>query len=83
MCNLTVESAAMRKVFSEQLRDAIETADVSRYRLAKLTGVPASQLSRFVNRKGGLAVASIDAICKALGARLVVEPKPTAKRKRR
>jgi transcriptional regulator with XRE-family HTH domain len=45
---------------SERLRAAIEDVGVSRYRLAKETGVAESVLSRFVRRQRGLDLASVD-----------------------
>ena len=45
----------MKKVVSDQLRDAIREAAVSRYRIGKETGVEQSALSRFVNGTRGLS----------------------------
>jgi len=73
----------MAQRFSDQLRTEIERAPMTRYRIAKETGVPASQLSRFVNRQGGLSLESIDKVCELLGVRLTTDrPKrqPAAKR---
>jgi len=54
--------ARKRKPLSEQLRSAILNADVSRYRIAKETGLTEAGLSRFVNRVSGLSLESIDKI---------------------
>jgi predicted XRE-type DNA-binding protein len=54
---------------SEQLRKAIDTSGVSRYRLWKLTGIPQSRLSRFMSG-GKLTMDQVDAVCKVLGLTL-------------
>ena len=65
--------------FSEQLRRAIETAPVTRYRIAVETGISEAVLSRFVNSKVGLSMETVDALCDYLGLRLVPEKKPEKK----
>ena len=40
--------------FSEQLREAIDQDERSRYRISMETGIPQGQLSRFMHNKGGL-----------------------------
>jgi predicted transcriptional regulator len=47
-------------LITEQLRQAILNARVSRYRIAKETGVTEAALSRFVKGTGGLSLASVD-----------------------
>lgn len=76
-----VYHAGMGKMFSEQLRQAIEQCGLTRYRISQLTGIDQAALSRFHNGKAGLPLASIDILCELLGARLVVESKPRPKRK--
>ena len=70
-----------RKPLSEQLREAILTADMSRYRIAKETGLTEAGLSRFVNGICGLSLDSIDKIGECLGLRIVVELGSTPCRK--
>jgi transcriptional regulator with XRE-family HTH domain len=61
---------------SEQLRDAIEKAGVSRYEISKATGVSQSTLSKFILRqRPGLSFDAMDRIGKYLG--LVIVKKPT------
>ncbi len=48
------------KTLSEQLRSAILSAPVSRYRIAKEAGVSEAVLSRFVNGETGLRMAIAD-----------------------
>ena len=61
--------------FSEQLRQAIETAPVTRYRIAVDTGISEAVLSRFVNSKVGLSMETVDLLCDYLGLKLVSEKK--------
>lgn len=64
------------KPLSEQLRDAIEKADVSRYELSKATGVSQSTLSKFVLRqRPGLSFDAMDRIGEYLGL-VIVKKKP-------
>ena len=73
--------ARKRKPLSEQLRDAILEADVSRYRISQDTGLTEAALSRFVNGVSGLSLDSIDIVAEYLELD-IVRRKPT-KRKRR
>ena len=57
---------------SQQLRDAILNAPMSRYQLSKLSRVSEGSLSRFVNHKSSLTLASIDEIGDVLGVQIVV-----------
>lgn len=64
---------------SEQLRDAIEKADVSRYEISKATGVSQSTLSKFVlGTRPGLSFDAMDRIGEYLG--LVIVKKQPKKR---
>ena len=65
---------AKRQSFSEQLRRAIISCGTTRYEISKATGIPQSELSRFVHAKRGLSLANIDLICDFLEARLVTKP---------
>jgi transcriptional regulator with XRE-family HTH domain len=47
---------------SDQLRHIIEAGELSRYEIAKQSGVDASQLHRFVKGKGRLTSDSLDKI---------------------
>ena len=71
--------AAKKKLISEQLRNLILNADISRYRIAQITGLSEALLSRFVNRVSGLSLESIDKIGECLELE-IVRPE---KRKRR
>ncbi len=63
------------ELFSDQLRAAIEAADVSRYRLSKLTGVSQGQLSGFVRGTRKLSLDTIDRLAEELGWQLTVQAK--------
>lgn len=52
---------------SDQLRRLVESCGLSRYELAKRTGVDESALSRFVHGERGLSMEALDAIGMALG----------------
>jgi transcriptional regulator with XRE-family HTH domain len=70
------------ELLSEQLRQAIKAAGVSRYRIAKDIGVTEALLSRFMNGVGGLGQDTIDKLGEYLGLRLVC-PKSKSKPKRK
>ena len=56
---------------SEEIRKAIQTAEVSRYRIAQDTGVEESTLSRFLTGERGLSMDAIDRLAEYFGYRLV------------
>lgn len=56
---------------SDQLRHIIEAGELSRYEIAKQSGVDTSQLHRFVKGKGRLTTDSLDKIGVVLGLRFV------------
>ena len=51
-----------QKKLSQQLREAILNAEISRYELSKRSGVGQGSLSRFVHEQQALTLASIDKI---------------------
>lgn len=60
-----------RRLLSDQLRHIILSGPVTRYRLSAMSQVDASQLCRFVHRKGRLTTDSLDRIGEALRLRIV------------
>jgi transcriptional regulator with XRE-family HTH domain len=65
---------------SEQLRDAIEKAGVSRYEISKATGVSQSTLSKFViGTRPGLSFDAMDRVGEYLGLE-IVKKQPRKKR---
>lgn len=68
------------KPLSEQLRDAIEKAGITRYELSKITGVSQPTLSKFVLRqRPGLSFDAMDRVGLALG--LVIVKKSNTKKR--
>jgi len=66
---------------SDQLRRIIAESGLSRYELARRSGVEQSALSRFVNGQRGLTTESLDRLAEALGLELTVK-RPARKRKK-
>ncbi len=60
-----------RKPLSEQLREAVRDADVTRYRIAQDTGVTEGQLCRFVHGQSRLSLDTIDVLAKYLELEVV------------
>lgn len=60
----------MSKSFSDELRSLIETSGMTRYELAKLSGVQQSALGRFMRSERGLTTDSVDRLAEALGLEL-------------
>ncbi len=63
------------RTLSDQLRQIIETGPLTRYRIAKDSGVDASQLLRFVRGDGRLTNDSLDKIGEVLKLRFVSDLK--------
>jgi hypothetical protein len=63
-----------KKIFSDQLREAVERSGKTGYRLSAETGIAQSILSRFVKQGAGMSLANIDKLCEAVGVRLVQVP---------
>lgn len=55
---------------SDQLRHAIESAGVTRYRIAKEVGVSEAALSRFMSGERGLTLSTLDGLAAYLGLTL-------------
>ncbi len=68
---------------AEQLRQAIARSDKTRYRISQESGISQAVLSRFVNRQRELSLANVDALCKALSLRVVLESKRMKKPEKR
>ena len=65
----------MRESITDQLRKAIESAGVSRYEIAKQTGVAQQTLSKFVLRERGISLTAFDAVAEYLSLELVKQTK--------
>jgi transcriptional regulator with XRE-family HTH domain len=68
---------------TEQLREAIETAGVSRYQISKATGISQPALSKFVLGQRGLSNKAMDAIGEYLGLSICKKRKKSSAKKRR
>jgi transcriptional regulator with XRE-family HTH domain len=64
-----------RKRLSDQIRACIESSDLSRYELAKRTGVTQASLSRFMSGQTALSVDSIEKLAPIFGLELVLKKK--------
>jgi len=68
----------MSKDIERQLRQAIRKSGMSRYRIAKESGLTESQLSYFIHGKRSLTLPAAAKLAKALG----LELKPVTKKGR-
>jgi plasmid maintenance system antidote protein VapI len=67
------------KTMSQQLREAIDASDLSRYRICKSISLPESTMSNFMTGRCGLALATVDRLGKLLGLRISAHAKAKAK----
>ena len=63
------------ETLSDQLRQIILSGELSRYEIAKRSGVDASQLHRFVRGTGRLTTNSLDKIGAVLGLQFAQDQK--------
>ena len=61
-----------RRTVSDQLRRAIEGSGLTRYQIAKVTGVSQSMLSRFMAGQSGLSTTSLDKLSELLDLEIVM-----------
>jgi transcriptional regulator with XRE-family HTH domain len=61
---------------SDQVRRAVDASGLSRYRIAKETGIGESTMSRFMAGRCGLSLASIDALADLLGLDIAAKRRP-------
>jgi len=59
--------------FSDEVRTAIESCGMSRYRISRETGIDAAILCRFVHGQVGLSMASLDKLAPCIGLHVVGE----------
>jgi ribosome-binding protein aMBF1 (putative translation factor) len=60
------------KRISDEIRSAIENCGMTRYRIAKQTGIDAAVLCRFVQGQVGLSMDSLDRLAELLDLHIVV-----------
>ncbi len=61
-----------QKPISDQIREAIDGCEMSRYEIAKRTGVSQSTLSRFMDGSRGIGLAGLDKVAACIGQRVTV-----------
>lgn len=66
----------------EAIIQAIESSDRSQYEIAKAAGVNRSALTRLMKRERGVSVDTLEALAKALGLEISIQPKPKSRTKR-
>ena len=61
------------KPISQQLREAIDASEMSRYRICKEIKLPESTMSHFMAGRCGLQLSTIDRLGALLGLQLIVK----------
>jgi transcriptional regulator with XRE-family HTH domain len=67
------------KLLTDQLRQAIYDSGLTRYRIAKETGISESALAQFYNGHRGLSMESLNALGEFLQLRITLGRKPRRK----
>jgi transcriptional regulator with XRE-family HTH domain len=67
------------KKLTDQLRQIIDDCGLTRYRIAKATGVSEATLSKFALRQRGLSMQAMDALGVLLELKIVMGRKPSKK----
>ena len=70
------------KRFSDEIRAAVESCGVTRYRISKLTDIDAAVLCRFVQGQVGLSMDSLDKLAECIGLHVVSKQKTRVKKGR-
>lgn len=68
---------------SDQVREAIDSSDMSRYRLCKEAELAEATMSRFMSGKGGLSMETLDRIGAILCLRIVAHSGIRQKRRQK
>lgn len=63
------------------IRKAIESSEVTRYRIAKDTGISQPQLCRLMSGKTGLSIEALERLADYLGLEIILRPKRQRKGK--
>ena len=69
------------KLLSDQLRQAIDDSGLTRYRIAKETGINEGALCQFYNGHRGLSMESMNALGELLELKITMGRKPEKKGK--
>ena len=59
------------KKMTDQVRQAIDDSELTRYRIAQDTGIDESTLAKFYHGTRGLSLDNLDLLCEYLGLRIV------------
>ncbi len=70
------------KLLADQLRQAINESGVTRYRIAKETGISESTLSQFYNGYRGLSMEAMNALGEYLELTIIMRRKPLKRKGR-
>jgi predicted XRE-type DNA-binding protein len=62
-----------RMKLSDQIRQAIDTSELSRYRIAKETGISHAMMSRFMSGERGFSMDSLDVLADYLGMNITID----------
>ncbi len=68
-----------RKPLTDQLRQAIDDSGLTRYQIAKETGIDESALAKFYNGHRGLSMGALNALGEYLELTIVMRRKPSKK----
>lgn len=66
---------------SDEIRLAIDSSGMSRYRICKLLGIAESTMSRFMNGQGGLSMEVLDGLAAILDLHITSPKRMRSKRK--
>jgi transcriptional regulator with XRE-family HTH domain len=69
-------------LLTDQVRQAIDDSGLTRYRIAKETGISESALAQFYNGRRGLSIEALNALGEFLQLRITLGRKPENKGKR-
>lgn len=69
------------KLLTDQLRQAINQSGLTRYQIAKATGIDESALAKFYNGHRGLSMEAMNALGEFLELTIVLGRKPSKKGK--
>jgi transcriptional regulator with XRE-family HTH domain len=68
------------KLLTDQLRQAIDDSGLTRYRIAKETGISESTLAQFYNGRRGLSMGALNALGEFLQLTIALGRKPNPKK---
>lgn len=69
------------KLLTDQLRNAIDDCGLTRYEIAKQTGIDESALAKFYNGHRGLSMDALNTLGEFLELEIIMRRKPTKTRK--